>query len=147
LIEKEESGSMDDDDAQSLSPEEAADSNRQSRRPTMDSANAATDPAPGEPCRGEGSVIEIFPGCQVPLLGSQDTIRSFLEGSAVLVPCSACRSSMFCATGATMVLCPHCRGVSPVVPEVGEPREIQDSGHISVGLGMSVEESFALVER
>jgi hypothetical protein len=145
LIEKEEGDLRDEDDAHSLSPEEAVDVVHKNRKHETDYADVAMDSATVKPAAS--NVIEIFPGCIVPLLGSQDTIQSFLEGSAVLVPCSACRSSMFCAPSATMVLCPHCRDVSPVVPEAGAQGEIRDTGHISVGLGMSIEESFALVGR
>jgi hypothetical protein len=137
-VENEDSDSNDEADDQSLSPEEAADVSYRNASQALDSNAMDAD-------ANTTNMIEIFPGFVIPLLGSQETIQSFQDGTAVLVPCTACQFCLFCASRATMVLSPHCRDISPV-SDFGAAGDRRDNSEPSVGLGMSIEESFALME-
>jgi hypothetical protein len=151
-----------EDDEQSLSPEEAVEvTHRHITNPRariVSDAPEATRSSPSSATResssssrpagimtnndrDSGSIIEIFPGCKVPLRGCHETWGSFREGTAVLVPCSSCLNCVYCVPVATMVLCPHCRDISPLATTIEN-----ENSEASVGLGMSVHESKAFLD-
>jgi len=98
------------------------------------------------------SLVEIAPGYSVPLIGSEETWDAYCEKSVRSLDCTVCRTFLFCADAASMVLCPICRNVGPVVvsdedndnsnssyPKAGETSSSSDdNNNNALGLGLTV---------
>jgi hypothetical protein len=64
--------------------------------------------------QGNGLLIEISPGIQARLRGSEETWQAILDGGYAPVHCMGCNTSLFAIQDCSFVLCPHCRVVSPM---------------------------------
>jgi hypothetical protein len=61
-----------------------------------------------------GVVIEISPGVQARLRGTEETWQAILDGGYAPVHCVGCNTSLFAIQDCSFVLCPHCRVISPM---------------------------------
>lgn len=77
------------------------------------------------------SRIEIVPGFSARLRGAQETWASVEEGFYQPVTCMSCTLSLCCILDADFVICPCCRGITPITDVPG------DGG---VGLGITVDD-------
>jgi len=84
--------------------------------------------------------IEIVPGHNVPLLGSDESWHAFKNDNVIPTECSACQTFLYCIDTASMVICPSCRMVSPL----DQNGCIESEG---LGLGLSVECVFDMLDR
>jgi hypothetical protein len=79
----------------------------------------------------ERSMIEVFPGVDVPLRGSFETQQAIRRNFIVRVNCMDCTLSLCCIRNAEYVLCPLCHCVSPLELSCSNVME----GSFGVGLG------------
>lgn len=61
------------------------------------------------------ATVDLGDGTTVPLHGQAKTHQAIQDGTAVIVQCLACDSWMQVTSSATMMFCPNCQTVSPVV--------------------------------
>jgi len=84
------------------------------------SADRST-PAAGVPASETGSsagrVVDLGGGQQVSLHGQERTKKAIADGTAVLVQCMNCNNWMQVTDNATLMYCPVCSVVSPVVKQ------------------------------
>jgi hypothetical protein len=61
-------------------------------------------------------MIEISPGFELPLIGSQETLQALRRGRMACTACIVCESSnrLYCIDDARYVLCPTCLVISPM---------------------------------
>ena len=78
--------------------------------------------------------IEIAPGFWARLRGAHETLSCLRDGNYQHTACLACRTQLCCVAGATYVICPQCRVVSPV------DEFIDQTASGGVGLGVAVED-------
>ena len=76
-------------------------------------------------------LVEISPGCRVPLRGSEETTAAIGRDFFDPMTCFACSKDIFCISDASFVVCPSCRTISPVGGEGGP-----DSDLFRYGLGL-----------
>ena len=62
--------------------------------------------------------VDIGDGTSVPLVGSAETTRALHHNRCRNVTCSDCATFLYCVEWATMVLCPECRSISPIVEDL-----------------------------
>jgi len=77
-------------------------------------------------------LVEVSPGCLVPLRGSAETKDAARSGNTKLAMCFVCSLNLVCISDAQMVMCPACRTVSPV-----------EGGATNGGLGLGMREEEA----
>mmetsp|Transcript_9932 Transcript_9932/g.15346 ORF Transcript_9932/g.15346 Transcript_9932/m.15346 type:complete len:283 (+) Transcript_9932:127-975(+) len=75
--------------------------------------------------------IEVEPGVFLSLRGSHETWEAVQRGRMQKVECWACSTDLLCLMDADYVLCPECRGLTPILTDVERPLEG------GVGLGLS----------
>lgn len=102
--------------------EDALPSNRAHRVPADNApASAALAPAGaagGSYCPEPAMMVEVVSGSFVPLIGTRDTLDAYRTGSVVDQACLGCNEFLLCSDRATLVICPVCRSISPVVGAV-----------------------------
>jgi hypothetical protein len=76
-------------------------------------------------------MVEVEAGRFAPLIGSADTLEDYRRGSVVDQACLGCSEFLLCSDRSTMVVCPVCRFISPVM---GKKRD----GECFLGLGLTV---------
>jgi hypothetical protein len=59
-------------------------------------------------------MIEVLPGMELPLRGSEETQRAIKQGFVATVTCMECMKSIQCIKTAEYVLCPLCQAISPL---------------------------------
>lgn len=77
------------------------------------------------------SLIEVFPGVEMPLRGSQETQYAIQKDYIMHVHCMDCTLELSCVRNSQYVLCPLCHCVSPL--ELSGLR--LEPSHFGVGLG------------
>jgi hypothetical protein len=85
---------------------------------------------PGVPTAGV--LIEISPGVQARLRGSEETWQAILDGGYAPVHCLGCSTSLFAIQDCSFVLCPHCRVISPM--------DAADNKREAVGMGFTFDD-------
>lgn len=85
---------------------------------------------PGVPTTGV--LIEISPGVQARLRGSEETWQAILDGGYAPVHCMGCSTSLFAIQDCSFVLCPHCRVISPM--------DAADNKREAVGMGFTFDD-------
>lgn len=78
------------------------------------------------------TMIQVTPQLELPLHGSEETLRAMQEGAIQSGECASCNSRNVCVSNASFVLCPICRVISPLGKEGG-----------GVGLGLLRDEYLA----
>ena len=89
-------------------------------------------------------------GASIPLVGSEETVRALHQNQCTNVTCCDCATFLYCVDTATMVLCPECRSVSPILttsdPNGNNLHSLTSSSNNHkitaqklVGLGLTVE--------
>ena len=79
------------------------------------------------------ATIEISPGVEVPLHGSDETLAAMRQGRMSISSCPVCTVNLCCIDTAAYLLCPTCMVVSPV------PHH-EDTAPGGVGLAISEED-------
>jgi hypothetical protein len=64
-------------------------------------------------------MVEVESGGFVPLIGSKDTLEDYRRGSVIDQTCMGCNEFLLCSDRSTMVVCPVCRFISPVMAKTG----------------------------
>lgn len=110
---------------------------RKAPPPSRGISRSCTSPPVLEP-RGEKiwhrTVVDVAPGCSVPLCGAEETMYAFQQECVVHTECTSCGSFLYCIDTASMVLCPTCRSISLVETD-SSPRNVSER----LGLGLTVE--------
>jgi hypothetical protein len=88
--------------------------------------------------------IEVTPGTYMPLIGTDETKVAMKEGRMIHTCCLMCNLQVVCTDEADCVLCPSCRGISPITSSSSSYRSKQRQRHRrnsssngTVGLGLS----------
>jgi hypothetical protein len=90
-------------------------------------------PPPPPPAR---SMILVSPGHEARLRGAAETWQAIQQDFYLACVCFDCQATLFCILDAWLVLCPHCRVISPIYQNNGDVATNQDGG---VGLGFTFE--------
>lgn len=77
-------------------------------------------------------LIEISPGVQAQLRGSEETWQAILDGGYAPVLCLSCNTSLFAVQNCSFVLCPLCRVISPM--------DAADNKREAVGMGFTFDD-------
>ena len=105
-------------------------------------------------------LVEVTPGTFVPLRGSDETWDSIKEGRTVTACCTGCSVRLYCIDTVSMVMCPDCDLIFPIVVNGGNTETSRSaiatvtnkgSGSSSSkerrgGLGLGMKEDDALLE-
>ena len=88
-------------------------------------------------------MVEVVSGSFVPLIGTRETLDAYRTGSVVDQACFGCNEFLLCCERATLVICPVCRSVSPVIAVTGRAAEDQTESSLGgrgglLGLGLTV---------
>jgi hypothetical protein len=95
-------------------------------------------------CSGPAMMVEVVSGSFVPLIGTRDTLDAYRTGSVVDQACLGCNEFLLCSDRATLVICPVCRSISPVVAvAAGRSSGVQMESNLGgrgglLGLGLTV---------
>lgn len=81
---------------------------------------AAPPPASATSSSGASRTVDIGNGTQVALRGQEQTQKAIKDGTAVLAQCMSCENWMQVTGNATLMFCPVCQTVSPVLREDDE---------------------------
>lgn len=99
----------------------AGEFDRGSSRRTAKSAAPKTSSSSGNRIHASGSAgvrtVDLGAGEQVPLHGQEKTQQAIAEGNALIVQCLNCQNWMQVTKDATLMFCPTCQVVSPVLLE------------------------------
>lgn len=90
-------------------------SSRPAARPQKAAASAANRSYASS--SGGGRTVDLGAGEVVPLHGQERTQKAIEEGNALIVQCMNCQNWMQVTKDATLMFCPQCNTVSPVVME------------------------------
>jgi hypothetical protein len=90
-------------------------------------------PPPSRPAR---SMILVSPGHEARLRGAAETCQAIQRDFYLACVCFDCQAPLFCILDAWLVLCPHCRVISPIYHSNGDVAMNQEGG---VGLGFTIE--------
>jgi hypothetical protein len=80
--------------------------------------------------------IEVMPGTYMPLIGTDETKVAMKEGRMVHTCCFICNLQVVCTDEADCVLCPSCRGVSPITSSSSSSKA-RNNNETTVGLGLT----------
>jgi hypothetical protein len=83
-----------------------------------------------------GSMILVSPGHEAKLRGAAETWQAIQHDSYLACVCFDCQAPLFCILDAWLVICPHCRVLSPIYHTNGDVAMNQEGG---VGLGFTIE--------
>ena len=87
-------------------------------------------------------MVEISPGCVVPLRRTEETMDAVAMDFYRSTTCIGCSEDMFCIVDVCYVVCPNCRTVGPLEGDkYFEGREITSEG---LGLGFTTETLFKM---
>jgi hypothetical protein len=82
------------------------------------------------------SMILVSPGHEARLRGAAETFQAIQQDFYLACVCFDCQAPLFCIFDAWLVLCPHCRVLSPIYHSNGDVAMNQEGG---VGLGFTME--------
>ncbi|CAB9518728.1 expressed unknown protein [Seminavis robusta] len=103
----------------------------------------ASDPTHG--CQNsntsEAVMVDIAPGVQAPLRGTQETYKAVSKDYYANVSCFGCSMELCCIADVSYVVCPECKVISPLEGILFEGKETQRHG---LGLGFSYESLFQM---
>jgi len=85
-----------------------------------------------------GRTVDLGSGEEVPLHGQEKTQKAIQEGKALIVQCMNCQNWMQVTQDATLMYCPSCQTVSPVLKE-----EAATSADMEVAAQMSADAQLA----
>jgi hypothetical protein len=89
-------------------------------------------------------LIEVSPGCHLPLRGSEETWKAIMSGKVTITRCACCEEDLTCVEDAQLVVCCDCWVFSPVdqsiagIPLEEETDEEWFTRNKSRGVGLGV---------
>jgi hypothetical protein len=93
--------------------------------------------------RDDANLIEVFPGCCLPLRGGKETWKAIMKGKITITRCTCCEEDLTCVEDAQLVICSDCWVFSPVDQSIAgisleESDEEWFTRHEKSGVGLGI---------
>lgn len=108
-------------------------------------ALAASSPRRVAPPAGKSIMIEVAPGVNYTLRGSEETWKAIEDGRITVTRCVFCQIEINCLEDAQLVVCPDCTMISPV-DQTNDGTDAYITRH-GVGVGVKPEDVIRWIQR
>lgn len=100
--------------------------------PRTSSTRKSTPKPPPPPAQISGGMVDLGAGQTAPLHGQEKTQAAIKDGTAMIVQCLNCQNWMQVTKDATLMFCPTCQVVSPVLAdEAATDADLQAAAQLS----------------